>query len=296
MSNGIEKYLNSLKHELAGSDPATVQDALSDAEEYLRNGVGQRMREEPALAADAALERVVAEYGAPTEVAAAYREIEERLPPPMARAANDDGRSAAGRFFGVFIDPRAYAALFYMFFALVTGIFYFTWVTTGISLSLGLIVLIIGLPFFGLFLLSVRGSALVEGRMVEALLGVRMPRRPMFSQRHLGLWARFKALFTDRRSWLTMIYMFTQLPLGIVYFTMFTTFVSLGLAGIATPVLQWVFGLPWAQFGGRSHYLPDWLVPMMVVVGVVWLLITMHLAKSVGRLHGKYAKAMLVRE
>jgi uncharacterized membrane protein len=39
MINSVEEYLSELKKELAGSDRATVQDALSDAEEYLRTAM-----------------------------------------------------------------------------------------------------------------------------------------------------------------------------------------------------------------------------------------------------------------
>lgn len=294
--DGIREYLEQLKAALAGSDPATIQDALSDAEEYLRSGVAQRLEQDPGLSEAEALERVASEYGSPAEVADAYREVERRLPPSLAAAGRPRARSGAARFFGVFTDPRAYASLLYMFFALVTGIFYFTWVVTGLSLSFGMIVLVIGLPFFALFLLSVRGLALVEGRIVEALLGVRMPRRPMFSAGHLGMWGRLKALFADRASWLSMIYMLLQLPLGVLYFTLFVTMISLALAGIAVPVLQYVFDLPVGQFGGAELYAPGWLVPFLVLVGVAWLLVTMHLAKALGGLHGKFAKAMLVKE
>jgi hypothetical protein len=296
MNNDISAYLKQLKTELSGSDPATVQDALSDAEEYLRSGVSQILRDTPDLSENAALQRVVEEYGTPAEVAGAYREIESRVPPTLAPKSQTNGRSGAGRFFGVFTDPRAYASLLYMTFALATGIFYFTWVTTGLSLSAGLIVLIIGLPFFALFLLSVRGIALVEGRIVEALLGVRMPRRPMFTKKHPRLWERFKALFMDSRSWFAMIYMVVQLPLGIFYFTLVVVMLALGMTGIALPVLQYGFGFPVAQIDGAEYYAPGWLVPLFVIVGILWLIATMHLAKFVGRCHGRFAKAMLVRE
>ena len=39
MINSVEQYLAELKQELAGSDRATTQDALSDAEEYLRTAL-----------------------------------------------------------------------------------------------------------------------------------------------------------------------------------------------------------------------------------------------------------------
>jgi lysylphosphatidylglycerol synthetase-like protein (DUF2156 family) len=137
---------------------------------------------------------------------------------------------------------------------------------------------------------------LVEGRIVEALLGVRMPRRPMFTKKHPRLWEGFKALFLDSRSWFAMIYMVLQLPLGIFYFTILITMLSLGLAGIALPILQYGFGLPPIQMDGTEYFAPGWLMPLLVIVGVLWLIVTMHLAKFIGGLHGRFAKAMLVRE
>jgi len=296
MNNGVEVYLATLKAELSTSDPATVQDALSDAEEYLRTGLDQLLRERPELDKRDALQQVIDGYGSPAEVASAYRQIEAKITPPLSPSKPANGRSWASRFFGVFVDPSAYGALFYMIFSLATGIMYFTWAVTGLSMSAGFIILIIGLPFFALFLLSVQGIALVEGRIVEALLGVRMPRRPVFSKTHLGPWERIKALFTDKRSWFTIIYMVLQLPLGIFYFTLFVTMISFGLAGIAMPIVQFGFGLPIGIIGDHSFYAPIWLVPLFVFTGVLWLLLTMHLAKALGRLHGAFAKVMLVKE
>lgn len=310
MFESIEAYLEQLKRELGGCDPATVQDALSDAEEHLRTAFEQTRNNQPDLAEVEILRRIFDVYGAPADVADAYREVEIRTTPALAprpRAAESDRpsegvsrpsppRPFAARFFGVFVDPRAYASLFYMLFSLITGIVYFTWVMAGVSLSLGLIVLIIGLPFLGVFLLSVQGIALVEGRIVEALLGERMPRRPLFSGRHLGLWDRLKILLTDKLSWTTMAYMVIQFPLGILYFTVFLTMMVFGLVGVAYPVLYVTLDLPLANISGWEYYPPVWFVPAIVVVGALWILVTMHAAKLVGRFHGALAKALLVRD
>jgi hypothetical protein len=176
MFKTVEGYLDQLRRELVGADPATIQDALSDAEEHLRTALDQLCRESPDIGESEALEQICEVYGVPADIAEAYREIEARTPPPLAptdrravsipRPSSGPPRKAsslAGRFFGVFIDPRAYASLFYMLFSLITGILYFTWAITGISLSVGLIFLIIGLPFVAVFLLSVQGIALVKG-------------------------------------------------------------------------------------------------------------------------------------
>jgi hypothetical protein len=144
-------------------------------------------------------------------------------------------------------------------------------------------------------MLSIRGLSLVEGRIVEGLLGVRMPRRPHSSEKHLKIWQRFVHLIADRRIWFTMVYMIAQLPLGIFYFTLFVTMISFGLAGIASPVWQYGFDEPSVNIGDSSYYIPGWLMPFIVVVGMLWLLLTLHLAKFIGRLHAAFAKHMLVR-
>ena len=136
-----------------------------------------RARKTPELSEAEALKSIIEEYGTPEETASAYREIERRTSPSVKQAGKPD--TFWGRVFGVYIDPRTWGSLLFMFIAFVTGIIYFTWVVTGASLSLSLLILIIGVPFAILFLLSVQGLALLEGRLVEALLGERMPRRPL---------------------------------------------------------------------------------------------------------------------
>ena len=295
MSMKIDDYLERLKSALTGADRATVQDALADAEEHLRTALDQALREDPDTTEIRALEEIMEQYGTPEETASAYRDIEERTQPAMS-AYTPEHRSTAGRIFGAFIDPRAYGALFYMFFAMITGIIYFTWAVSGISMSAGFIILIFGIPFFGLFLLSVQGLALVEGRIIEALLGIRMPRRPIFSRRDLGIWGKFKSLIKDRRTWLTLLYMVILMPLGIIYFTLFITLLALALYGIESPVLILWVGFPVATIHGVEFYAPGWYVPLTFMAGILVLLITLHLAKGIGHLHGKLAKSMLVKD
>jgi len=295
MFESVDSYLNELRRELDGADPATVQDALSDAEEHLRSGLDQLTQTDSGTAESTVLNGLVETYGTPAEVAAAYLQMEARVTPPFAPPKTPSPGSPIARFFGVFVAPRAYASLFYMLFSFITGIIYFNWAVVGMTLSLSMLILIIGLPVIALFLLSVRGIAMVEGRIIEALLGVRMPRRALFSNRRVGIWNRFKTMVMDRRTWTTFLYMVIQLPLGIFYFTLFVTMFLLGLAGIAEPFVQMGWDVP-IQIGSGSYYLPYWMMPLMVAVGVLWIILTLHLAKLLGRLHGAYAKLLLVGE
>ena len=312
MINSVEQYLSELKKELAGSDRATVQDALSDAEEYLRTALSIAAQADAKISDAEALAPIIEKYGQPQEVAAAYKEIESRTPPAFARPAQKevkvpvaplpavpvvkDTRPFYANFFGVFAEPRAWGSLFYLIFAMATGIIYFTWAGTGISVSAGLLILIIGLPIFGLFLLSVRGIALVEGRLIEALIGVRMPRRPLFSRKDIGWWQKVKKLFAERHTWTAIIYMILQMPLGIIYFTVIVTLIGASAGIIAWPILAVSHGVPWFTIYPYEYYMSAWLIPIWVIVGILLLTGTMHLVKHVGRLHGAMAKIMLVRE
>ena len=296
MENSIDGYLRQLKEELKNCDRATVQDALSDAEEYLRNALENLKESKPGITEESVFSSVVEEYGTPTEIADAYRKIEARTSPSLTARTRQPNASFLSRFFGVVIDPRAWGALLYLLFALATGIIYFTWTVTGISLSLGLLVLIIGIPIAGIFILSTRGLALLEGRMVEALLGIRMPHRPLFSKNDKGIWAKFKALIIDRYTWFSMVYMLLQMPLGIVYFTVFITLIASSLYLIASPITQLVFNLPLFTNWNTLYYFQGWVLPFAVIAGVLLFFLTLHLAKVIGNAHGKLAKAMLVRE
>jgi Putative sensor len=291
----IEQYLDRLRAELAGSDPALVQDALYDAEEYLRSATAGAA--ETAPAADdpqAALQRAIERFGSPREVAEAYQATEARVAAALAQPAAATAATPGQRIFGVFLDPRAYGALLYMFLSLATGILYFTWAVTGMALSLGLSVLIIGLPFFLFFLASVRLFALLEGRLVESLLGVRMPRRPQFAGRGGSLWQRLRSRLADRRTWTTLLYMVLKLPLGVVSFSLFTALLSLSLSLLAAPIAQLLFDTSIIHVGRYEYYVPLWMFPIFWGAGLLDLLVAMHLARALGRAQAAVVKAMLV--
>jgi len=311
MITSIEQYLTELKKALNGSDRATIQDALSDAEEYLRSALSNAVAAGQSASLADSLQPIIEKYGAPAEVAAAYREIElhttpsfvspaprviESRPEPAAPPAPPDRRPFITRFFGVYAEPRAWASLLYLLFSLATGIIYFTWVVTGISVSLGLLVLIVGLPIAGLFLLSVRGIALVEGRLVEALLGVRMPRRPLSSRTDIGWWQKFKDMLASRYTWTAIIYMILQMPLGVIYFSVIVTLIATSAWLITSPIWNLAFGIPFAVDYHYAYFIAPWGIPLAVIGGGLLLTATMHLVKYAGKGHALLAKALLVRE
>jgi len=302
----IEQYLSQLRAALAGEDAALIQDALYDAEEYLRAEIAAH----PDKSEADVLELIASTYGDPQEVAAAYKDTEVKVKAAL-RTPPRPGSAEKGplrQFFEVYLDPRAYTSLFFMLLSLATGICYFTFAVTGLSLSAGLAVLIIGVPFFLAFMGLTRVVSLAEGRLLEAMTGERMPRRPVHPGPPAGFWSRVVGMLADWRTWTTLAYFMLMLPLGILYFTIAVTSLTISLSLIFAPLAELGVHLGWlppSLWGNGDFQLigwdfspawiaTSWLLPLWVLAGVVLLTTFLHLARGMGRLHAHFAKSMLV--
>jgi uncharacterized membrane protein len=294
----IDQYLRQLREQLAGADAALIQDALYDSEEYLRAEVAAH----PEKSESDVLELIASTYGAPDEVAGAYLDTEVKVKAAMATPRKVP-KSKLGAFFGVFLDPRAYTSLFFMLLCLATGIIYFVFAVAGLAMSAGFAVLIIGVPFFLLFVAIGRVVSLAEGRLIEAMTGVRMPRRPVYQGNGSGFWARIGEMLRDRRTWTTIAYFILMLPIGILYFVIALVGLSVSLAFIALPIAVLFSQAGWFGMSGVevfSNVQPAWLldsglaIPILGLAGALLLTSLMHLARGIGRLHALFAKTMLV--
>jgi uncharacterized membrane protein len=286
----VEQYLDALRTALRGADPALIQDALYDAEEHLRAELAQH----PGDVEGDVLGRIVTTYGAPDEVAEAYRTNEATIQKALRTPVPRPRSSAVGRFFGIYADPRAYLSLLYLLLTLVTGIVYFTFAVTGLSLSLGLAILIIGVPFFLLFIGTARVLALAEGRIVESLLGTRMPRRPAYPDRETPFLRRVGDMLRDPRTWGTLLYLVAMLPLGVFYFTFAVVGLVVSLVIIVAPIVVLLYHAGLVHIDGTVDGPHPALLPLVSILGVLLLTITMHLARGIGYLHGQLAKTLLV--
>lgn len=295
MIKKIDEYLDKLKRELKGSDPALIQDALSDAEEHLRTAFEEAAEKTPGISEEEALQTLVEKYGAPSEVASAYKEIESRVRPALEISETRVSRLHRAKFFGVVTDAQAWGAFLYFLLSGLTGCIFGLWALMGASISFFTLMLIIGIPVTGLFLLSIRGIALVEGRIIEALLGLRMPRRPLFLQRNLTWSQKFRVLIVESHTWKALAYMILHFPVGALYFICAATLFAFSLKCFLYPLWYWFLDRPLITFS-QDVYPPVWTIPLISVAGIMMLPLILHLAKFAGKLHARFAKFMLVHK
>ena len=296
MFEDVDKYLDQLRQELKGCDPALIQDALSDAEEFLRTALTSTKNENTDISEKEALGPIIDKYGSPDEIASAYKEIESRISPSLTSSAPQRDRSSLTKFLSIFGDSQAWAAVLYLIFSAVTGCIFGLWTLLGAGVSLCTLILIIGIPLLGLYLLSLRGIALIEGRIVEALLGIRMPRKPIFIQKGLSPSKKLRVLLTESLTWKIFIYLVSRFPLGLLYSFGLLILMAFAVKFITYPVLGSVFDRGLINLGGQKYYTSVFLYPVVSLAGFILLTLTLHLAKLVGKLHGRFAKSMLVRK
>jgi uncharacterized membrane protein len=292
----VRSYLEALTRAMKaqGCKPGLISDAVADCEEHLNNEIAWN----PGRSEAEVLASVVETYGTPEEIAEEYKSMEAAISGPFPKA--DQPRERRYGFFSVIADPRAYGALLYMLLSLVTGVFYFTVVVTGLSLSLGLFILIIGIPFALLFVGVVRVLGHIEGRIVEGLLAVRMPRRlPPATAADETLMTQIRDALLDVRTWSTMFYLALMLPLGIAYFVIAVVGVALSLGlslgsvgGLLTghSYVQ-ISEVPWLEH--LFHTAPG--LVLSAVIGILLFFVVLHIARGIGWLHGRIAELLLVR-
>lgn len=295
MYKKIEEYLEQLQKELSGSDPAITQDALSDAEEHFRTALDYVIEITPGISEEEALQPLIEKYGTPAEIASAYNEIESRVFPTLALKKPRDVRPFWAKFFGVAVDARTWGAFLYIFLSALTSFFFGMWILLGGAFSLFTLVLIIGIPVTGFFLLSLRGIALMEGRIVEALLGIRMPRKPTFIDKGLNWRQKYKTLVTESYTWKVFAYLILHFPLGWLHFMIVFVMFGFSIKCAFYPVWYWGLGRSLITLG-QPFYPPAWSYPLVVLAGILMFFATLHLAGLIGKIHGRFAKFMLVRK
>jgi len=144
--------------------------------------------------------------------------------------------------------------------------------------------------------------SLAEGRLLEAVSGERMPRRPVHPGAPEGLVARCLEMLRDGQTWTTLIYLVLMLPLGIIYFVTAVTGLAIGVSFTLVPVAGLAERLGWVPWNhDEIVFNPAWLdTPggwiFCGVFGVVVLTTLLHAARGVVSLHARTAKTLLVAD
>jgi len=200
-------------------------------------------------------------------------------------------------FFKVIIQSQTYLNIFYLLLSFVLGIFYFVFLVTGLSLGLGLIITLIGIPILFGTLLLWRVLAGFERQLTISILGIDIPFVSIKESE--GIWEKVKAYLNDSFTWKSLVYLFIKFPLGIISFVVLVTLLSVALGLIATPILYHLIeiGILHRAFCITSSgicFINSYFTSIIVgIFGVFLLFIFLHALNGLAHISGLLAKSML---
>jgi hypothetical protein len=149
-------------------------------------------------------------------------------------------RSAFVRFLRAPLEARSYTNLLFLALCFPLGLAYFVFLTTGLSVGVGLTLIWIGLPILALVFAVSWGLIALERQLAIHLLGAAVP--PMApaavaGEAPRGFWRSVRAFLANPVTWKGMGYLLIKLPLGIVTFALTTFLLSLSAVFLLAPLL-----------------------------------------------------------
>jgi hypothetical protein len=206
----------------------------------------------------------------------------------MSQTATATDRDLLDIIFGPATDAQTYRNLFYLLLSFPMGIAYFIFLTTGLSLGTGLLVIYVGVPILIGMLYAFQGLGAFERRVANSLLRLGIPSPPRLPSEP-GLWPKLKALFGDTTTWKSFFYLLLKFPFGIAAFVVLVTAFSMSLALVLAPLTYGTLSLDFGLWRVDSKD----EATIWCLIGVVLLLASFHLVNGLAFVWGRFAQMML---
>lgn len=189
--------------------------------------------------------------------------------------------------------PQTWRNFLYLIVAFVLGVFYFTVLTTVVSVGVGTAVVWVGVGILAIGMLAWRAVASFERRMTKQMLGIEITDPPRTQED--GFWRRVRDESKDPNTYRELVYLWlVRFPLDTFNFSLAVAFVGASVWMIGAPIYVQFSDIE--VFGGSD---PWWLVDttgealLLVPIGLVLLWLSAHVVNGLARLSGTIARAML---
>lgn len=197
-------------------------------------------------------------------------------------------KSTIGKFFGVVIEPHTYLNLFYLMLSFPLGIAYFIFLITGISIGIGLSLIVVGVPILAMMVLAWWGLIFFERQLAHWLLDVNYSEVKFFAP-DLTVLEQFVRFLKTDMTWKGLFFLLLKFPLGVAAFSIVFPLLILSFALLVAP-----FTYAYTELNLGFTLIDSsneaWLV---FFVGLLVLVLTLHLSNIIASLYGLFAKSLL---
>lgn len=190
----------------------------------------------------------------------------------------EESRKVTTGFFDVIADKQTYLNILYLILSFPLGIVYFIFLTSGLSLGLGLSLLFVGLPILYLVLVISKKLMVFEQKLAELFLGMTFHYERENKPAGTGFLRSFKETAFDVDVWRALVYLTLKFFMGIFIFSVAITLISLSLGLIGVPVLYQGVFFEVNGFHGLTDYLNLGISPYQE--SIIWMFVGVFLGIS----------------
>jgi hypothetical protein len=143
-------------------------------------------------------------------------------------------RELLDSFFGVGFRQQTYLNVLYLTLAFPLGMAYLVVLSVGVSLGVGLAVLVVGIPILGAVIALSLGLGSLERVLANYLLGTDLSGQSLPADASVR--ARVSTLATDLGTWKTVVYLPSKFVIGVASFVVVTTGLTTGFSMLLVPL------------------------------------------------------------
>ena len=207
----------------------------------------------------------------------------------------DVKRGRLRAFLKPLVEGRTYLATLDLWLDLVFGVLWFTLFTVGITMGLGMLITLIGLPILTATFFIARAGGWFERGRARVLLGAQIDEpTSRRAPKNNGIFQKLIAPFFDRTTWKELFHLWLVQPvLAIVNFTVSLTAWTVPLWAITVPIyaLEWPGGAP-EVWNGRRLDTPIEVFPLMAA-GLLLLPLVPWVIRGLAHVDAAVARALL---
>ena len=193
--------------------------------------------------------------------------------------------------FRAVFSRRTWFETTYLLLDLPVGVAGFTVVVTGLSLGLGLLITLIGVPILTLTVLACRAA--IRPELFRArLLGLELAPPPRLDSSG-GFLRRLVRPLGDGAGWRAAAYFILMLPVGIATFTIAVTWWATALGLLTLPAWAWSVPHGGPQIGNSTYWNEPWQLALACLAGVVLTLIAPWAIRALGAVDREIVRAFL---
>jgi len=194
-------------------------------------------------------------------------------------------------------ERQTYLNMIYLLISFPLGVAYFVFLVTGISLGLGLVITLVGIPLLVLMTFLWYWVGIFERELSSNILGIDISPVKNKALKQKAFLKKVTMHLSQPITWKSLAYLFIKFPLGILSFVALVTLLSVSLGLAVFPIVYYsirdISGINFMTINGVSYIPQTWQIFLVAIIGIFLLFVSMHLLNGLAYVSGLFAKILL---